>query len=96
MNEDLPIPDLAGLGSAGNHFDDLVDGGGIHSDFNLQLRQEADGILGAAIDFGVPLLAAIALDLGIDCRAARFGGFARFPIPPVRVSSSRSNFPRPT
>ncbi len=44
--------------TAYSNFDDLVDGGGIHSDFNLQLRQEADGILGAAIDFGVPLLAA--------------------------------------
>jgi hypothetical protein len=37
---------------------------GDHSDFDLQFRQEADGIFGAAIDLCVPLLPAIAFDFG--------------------------------
>ena len=33
-------------------------------DFDLQLGQEAHGVFGAAVDFRVALLAAVALDLG--------------------------------
>ena len=35
-----------------------------HRDLDLQLRQEAHGIFGAAVDFRVALLAAVAFDLG--------------------------------
>ena len=62
-DEDLAVADLAGLGRGGDGFDDFVDLVGSDCDLNLELRQEAHGVFGAAIDFGVPLLTPVSLDL---------------------------------
>ena len=58
-DEDLAVADLAGLCSAGDRFDGLVDDVAGYGDLDLQFRQEADGIFGAAVDFRMALLAAI-------------------------------------
>ena len=44
--------------------DDRVGLGVVDGDLDLQLGQEVHGIFGAAVDFGMALLAAIAFDLG--------------------------------
>src|SRR5205085_1360024 len=62
-DEDLAVADLAGLGGRSDGFDDFFDLIGSDCDLDLELRQEAHGIFGAAIDFGVPLLTPISLDL---------------------------------
>src|ERR1019366_9236653 len=61
-HEDLAVTDLAGLGRAGNGFDHFVDLVGRNRDFDLQLREETDGVFGAAIDFSVAFLTAITFD----------------------------------
>src|SRR6266487_3660768 len=61
-HEDLAVADLAGLGRAGDGFGDFVDLVSGDRDFDLELGQEAHGIFGAPIDFGMALLAAIPLD----------------------------------
>src|SRR5215213_5561168 len=61
-DEDLAVADLAGLGSCCDGVDGLVDLVRGDRDLDLDLGQEADRILGAAIDFRVTLLAAIAFD----------------------------------
>src|ERR1700674_2724436 len=63
-HEDLAVADLAGLGRGGDGFGDFVDLVGGNRDFDLELGQEADGVFGAPIDLGVPLLPAIPFDLG--------------------------------
>src|ERR1700758_2205052 len=63
-DEDLAVADLAGLGGARDGLDHLVDLIGWAGDLELDLRQEADGVFGAAIDFGMALLAPVALHLG--------------------------------
>src|ERR1051326_3695762 len=63
-HEDLAVADLAGFGRADDGFGDFVDLVGGHRDFDLELGQEAHGVFGAAIDFGVALLPAISLDFG--------------------------------
>src|SRR5579864_9524639 len=63
-DEDLAVADLAGLRRRRDGVDDLVDLIGGAGDFQLDLRQEAHGVFGAAIDFGVALLAPVALHLG--------------------------------
>jgi hypothetical protein len=63
-HEDLAVADLAGAGGLHDRFDhglDLVVG---HRDFELDLGQKVDHVLGAAVQLGVALLAAEALDLG--------------------------------
>ncbi len=63
-HEDLAVTDLARVGGLHDriqHGVELVLG---HDDFDLDLRQEIDHILGAAIQLGVALLAAEALYLG--------------------------------
>ena len=60
----LPSPIWPVFAAARDRLDDLVDLIGRAGDFELDLRQEAHGIFGAAIDFGVALLAAVAFDLG--------------------------------
>src|SRR5438309_6157803 len=61
-DEDFAIADLAGAGRGGDRFDRAVDQLASDRHFNLQLRQEAHGVFGAAIDLGVALLTAIAFD----------------------------------
>src|SRR5690606_37331747 len=63
-DEDLAVADLAGAGRLhdrlGHHLDLVVR----HRDLQLDLGQEVDQVLGAAVELGMPLLAAEALDLG--------------------------------
>src|SRR6201990_598923 len=61
-DEDFAVADLAGFGSRGARIDGLVDLVRIDGDFDLDLGQEAHGIFGAAIDFRVAFLPAVALD----------------------------------
>src|SRR5262249_53230696 len=63
-DEDLAVADLAGLGGRGDGFDGLVELVGRDRDLDLDLGQEAHGVLGAAVDFGVALLTPVSLDLG--------------------------------
>src|SRR6185437_6999386 len=63
-HEDLAVADLAGAGIRGDDLDRFVGDVGGHRDFDPQLGQEVHDIFGAAIDLGMALLAAIALDLG--------------------------------
>src|SRR5581483_3163912 len=64
VDENLAVADLAGVGGLADRLhcriDALVDDG----DLDLDLRQEIDHVLGAAVQLGVTLLAAEALDLG--------------------------------
>src|SRR6267142_1947829 len=64
----------SGVGLAGADAHGAVDA----VDEDLDLGQEADGVFGAAIDFGVALLAPVSLDLGDGHseRPARGQGFA--------------------
>src|SRR5262245_40444695 len=63
-DEDLAVADLAGLGGRGDGFDGLVELVGRDRDLDLDLGQEAHGVFGAAVDFGVALLTPVSLDLG--------------------------------
>src|SRR6476619_1765967 len=63
-DEDLAVADLPGTRVRGNDLDRLVGDVGGDRDFHSEFWQEVHDVLGAAIDFGVPLLAAVALDLG--------------------------------
>src|SRR5947199_1184458 len=61
-DEDLAVADLSGFRRGGDGFDGLVDLVGGNGDLDLDLGQEAHGVFGAAIDFGMALLPAISLD----------------------------------
>ena len=61
-DEDLAVADLAGLCSAGDRFDGLVDLSRGDSHLDLDLGKEAHGVFSAAVDFRMALLAAISLD----------------------------------
>src|SRR5580704_10891947 len=63
-HEDLAVADLAGARARGDDVDRLAGEVGGDRDFDAKLGQEIHDIFGAAVDFGVALLAAIALDLG--------------------------------
>ena len=63
-HEDLAVADLAGARVRGDDLDRLVGKVGGDRDLDAQLGQEIHDIFGAAIDFGVALLAAVTLDLG--------------------------------
>src|SRR5579863_400508 len=63
-DENLAVADLSGFRRRGDGLDDLVDLVGRTSDLELDLRQEAHGVFGAAIDLGVALLPPVALHLG--------------------------------
>jgi hypothetical protein len=64
-DEDLAVADLAGAGAAltmaSMHRSTVVVA---DHDLDLHLGQEVDDVLGAAVELGVALLAAEALDLG--------------------------------
>jgi hypothetical protein len=63
-DENLAVADLAGACSAFNGFDHAVDQVIVHGGLDLHLGQKVDHILGAAVQLGMALLAAEALDLG--------------------------------
>src|ERR1700730_10616766 len=63
-DEDLAVADLAGARAGGNDRNRLVGETRRDGDFDAQLRQEIHDIFGAAVHFGVALLAAVTLDLG--------------------------------
>ena len=60
----LPSPMRPGPGGLLDRLDHLLDLVVVHDDLELHLGQEVDHVLGAAVELGVPLLAAEALDLG--------------------------------
>src|SRR3954466_3492155 len=60
-DEDLAVADLAGPGRSGDRLDDAGDEVARDRDLDLELRQEAHGVFGAAVDLGMPLLPAVAL-----------------------------------
>src|ERR1700738_4130066 len=62
--EDLAVADLPGARVRGDDLNRLVRKLGGDRDFDPQLGQKIHDIFGAAIDFGVTLLTAIAFDLG--------------------------------
>src|ERR1019366_536536 len=61
-DEALAVTDLAGARRRLNRLDDTVDDGVVDGRLDLHLGQEIDDVLGAAIELGVALLAAEALD----------------------------------
>ena len=63
-DEDLAVADLAGARGCRDRVDHLGHQLARHGDLDLQLRQEAHGIFGAAIDLGMALLPPVALHLG--------------------------------
>src|SRR5712691_1038311 len=64
QDEDLAVADGAGAGGGGDEGDDLVDLVVGHHHLDLDLGQEVDGVLRAAIQLGVALLPAEAAYLG--------------------------------
>ena len=64
MTKILPSPICPVLARRIDRIDRRFDHFGADGDFDLELGQEAHGVLGAAIDLGVTLLAAVAFDLG--------------------------------
>src|SRR5215213_1069671 len=64
QDEDLAVADGAGPGGLLDRLDDPRREAGRRDDLDLDLRHQAGRIFGAAIDLGMPLLAAVALDLG--------------------------------
>src|SRR5262245_61624863 len=64
VDENLAVADLAGLGGVGNGVHHLVDLVVVDGDVEAYLGQEVHGVFGAAIDFLVALLPAVAFDLG--------------------------------
>ena len=63
VDEDFAVADLAGARRSDDRFDHLVDDVRVDRDFDFQLGKEAHGVFRPAIDFGMPLLPPIALDL---------------------------------
>src|SRR6201991_3029697 len=62
-DENLAVADLAGARGRGDDLHRLVGEVRRHRDFDPQLGQEIHDIFGAAVDFGMALLAAVTLDL---------------------------------
>src|SRR3970282_1335613 len=63
-DEDLAVADLAGVRRALDRLEHLLEQIGLHCGLHFHLGQEIDDVLGAAVELGVPLLPAEALDLG--------------------------------
>src|SRR4029077_7691041 len=63
-HKNLAVTDLAGARARGNDVDRLVGKIRRDGDFDSKLRQKIHDIFGTAVDLGVALLAAVALDLG--------------------------------
>src|SRR5262249_252843 len=62
-DEDLAVPDLTGFRTRNDGLDGLADLVGGHRHFDLDFRDEGHGVFGAAVDFGVALLAPVPLPL---------------------------------
>src|SRR5260370_21113215 len=62
-DEDLSVTDLPGLGCCNDGFDGGAHAIGRHRHLDANLGQKVHDVFGAAVDFGVAFLAAIALDL---------------------------------
>src|SRR6185503_16808834 len=62
-DEDFSVADLSGLRGTCDGADDLVDLLGVYCHFDLDLGQKAHRIFGPTIDFRVPLLTPVPLDL---------------------------------
>src|SRR5688572_16702148 len=63
-HEDLAVTDLAGASGGFDRFDHTLDDRVVDRGFDLHLGQEVDHVLRAAVQLGVALLPAEALDLG--------------------------------
>src|SRR6185312_10931618 len=63
-DEDLAVADLAGARRLDDRLDRALGERVLQDHLDLDLRQEIDDVLGAAVELGVALLAAEALDLG--------------------------------
>src|SRR5690606_30845258 len=63
-DEDLAVADATGLGALADGRDDGVSLRVVDGDLDLELGKEMHGIFGAAVDLGMALLPAVALDLG--------------------------------
>src|SRR5579872_3005398 len=63
IDENLAVADLAGSRRRRNGLDHLIDHAGSHGDLDLKLGQKAHRIFGAAINFRMPLLTPVTLDL---------------------------------
>ncbi len=63
-DEDLAVPDFAGVGGFDDGFGDGPGIGIVDDDFNFDLGEEIDGVFTTAVNFGVALLAAEPLHLG--------------------------------
>ena len=59
----LAVTDRAGLRCLGDDVDDVTGVGVVDEDFQLYLRDEGDGVLGATVDLGVPALTSVPLNL---------------------------------
>src|SRR5690349_14929713 len=63
-DEDLSVPDLAGVGGFLDRLDGLLEQRVLDRRLDLHLGQEIDHVFGSAIELGVALLPSEALDLG--------------------------------
>src|SRR6202020_3361345 len=73
---DLAVADLACAGRSNDRLDHLVGDVRVDRDLDFQLGKEAHGVFGAAIDLGMPLLPAVALDLS-HCQSVHSDGGER-------------------
>src|SRR5205807_2521562 len=62
-DEDLAVTDLAGFSGPDNGFDHCIHPVRRHRDLDADFRKKIHGVFGAAVNLGVALLAAVALDL---------------------------------
>src|ERR1700729_1392005 len=76
VDEDLAVADLARARCSDDRFDHLVCDIRVDRDLDLQLGKEAHRVFGAAIDFGMPLLAPVALNL-CNCQTVHSDGGER-------------------
>src|SRR5205807_6510261 len=76
VDKDLAVADLTGASGRDDRFDDLVGDLRGHGDFDLEFREEAHRIFRAAVDFRVPFLPPVPLDLG-NCQAVHADGGER-------------------
>jgi hypothetical protein len=63
VTQTLPVTDLAGAGGLDDGVHDLLRERVVGEDLDADLGHEVDGVLRAAVDLGVALLAAVALHL---------------------------------
>src|SRR3984957_14229393 len=76
VDKDLAVADLACARCGDDRFDHFVGDVRVDRDLDFQLGKEAHGVFGAAIDFGMPLLAPVALNLR-NCQTVHSDGGER-------------------